>query len=382
MQVSTRLRARPGLPALGAALAAAAAFAVVAMPAQPAGAAAVRPPANTNPAFLEVFVDNVENLETTSSTAEAGVTAAEAEKCKGDWQDLIYAMTERQYAPDLFIVQQVSGQSQLQTLASKMTELLGFTYRAEIIADPSPSNFQGSECTAKHYQTNGIIYREGRFTYNPAVDPHATWQAQRLLNGSCTNNTQDRTKGVKARLKDQITGQYVSVASVHWPSAQLGGPDCADSNGSEVRSELNEAEYNGSALKIWGGDSNITDLTSTTASSASYRSWFATMNGDLSTTYYRDVIFDDCRERTSDVHSAAFKQCLITAKTLVGTNRRIDFLMASRNSSALPFIDNEVTVDPNVADQADINATGSDNGLYDYSNHLAVGARVHYAATG
>lgn len=380
MLVSTRLRARPGLPVLGAALAAAAAFTVVAMPAQPAGAAAVRPPANNNPAFLEVFVDNVENLETTSSTAEASVTdSEEVAKCKGDWQDLIYAMTERQYAPDLFIVQQVSGQSQLQKLANKMTELLGFTYRAEIIADPSPSNFQGSNCTAKHYQTNGIIYREGRFNYNPAVDPHATWQAQRLLNGSCTNNTQDRTKGVKARLLDQITGRYVSVASVHWPSGQQGGTECADSNGSEVRSELNEAAYNGSALKIWGGDTNITDLTPITAS---YRSWFATMNGDLSTTYYRDVIFDDCRERTSDVNSAAFKECLIMAKTFVGTKRRIDFLMASRNSSALPFIDDEVTVDPDVADQADINATGSDNRFYDYSDHLAVGARVHYASTG
>jgi hypothetical protein len=58
---------------------------------QPAPAQAA---VNRNPAFLQVYDDNVENLETVRERP-----------CHGDWKDLVYAMKVQPLSPDLFIVQ-------------------------------------------------------------------------------------------------------------------------------------------------------------------------------------------------------------------------------------------------------------------------------------
>jgi hypothetical protein len=64
-------------------------LATLVVTAEPAAAASV---VNHDPAFLQVYTNNVENLETPGSPGPA--------KCKGDWLDLIYYMKAREYSPD------------------------------------------------------------------------------------------------------------------------------------------------------------------------------------------------------------------------------------------------------------------------------------------
>jgi hypothetical protein len=324
---------------------------------------------NNNPAFLEVVTNNVENLPQTDDTT-----------CPGDWQDLYWYINERhQYSPDLFIVQQVSNQAQLQQIADKMTAELAGNYRAEIIADASPA-YQETGCAEKHYQTNGIIYREGRFRFNPATDRTKRWQAQHMTGSGCVNNGQSRTQAVAARLWDQWANKWVTVASVHWPTQQLNGPACAGSNEAEVRNELNDPLYDAS-LKIWGGDTNISDLTST-VKTAPFQSWYTSMNGDLGGSYYRDVIYDFCLKWHPGTSATAVqnrKQCLIDCHT-VADNRRIDYLMASRQSANRPKIDFWAVIPAALANQSAERATGRPDDPLPYSDHLAVGGRINYAA--
>ena len=73
---------------------------------------------NQDPTFLQVYGNNVENLETPS------------EYCKGDWKDLVHFMKLQKYAPDLFLVQQVSGRAQLNELTEFMSRNLPAATRA------------------------------------------------------------------------------------------------------------------------------------------------------------------------------------------------------------------------------------------------------------
>src|SRR4051812_24568924 len=82
---------------------------------------------NKHPGFIQVYDGNVENLETP------------AEFCKGDWQDLVYFMKVRRYAPDLFIVQQISGRRQLDELIGFMNRNLPGSFKGVIARrDPRP----------------------------------------------------------------------------------------------------------------------------------------------------------------------------------------------------------------------------------------------------
>jgi hypothetical protein len=84
------------------------------------------------------------------------------EKCEGDWQDLIYYMKVQQYSPDLFLVQQVGGQAQLNELVKRLNDGLVGVY-VGIVAVANPKR-QGSKCgEEKAYQSTAIIYRTGRF---------------------------------------------------------------------------------------------------------------------------------------------------------------------------------------------------------------------------
>ena len=109
---------------------------------------------NQDPTFLQVYDNNVENLETPT------------EYCKGDWQDLVYFMKLQKYAPDLFLVQQVSGRAQLNELTEFMTRNLPGRYKG-VIARRKPQPFD-SPCNApKARQTNAIVFRVGRFDVQP-----------------------------------------------------------------------------------------------------------------------------------------------------------------------------------------------------------------------
>ncbi len=306
--------------------------------------------ANNDPAFVQVFSNNVENLPTVDLA------------CPGDWQDLVYYLKASPTKPDIFTVQQISNQSQLNSYVSHLTAELGEAY-AGVIADPSPAKMNSPCGAPKDYQTNAVVYRKARFT-DRALGSR-TWQAQSAESGSCANNDQARTQAVKVRLHDKIANKDLTVASVHWPTAASGGGvDCSESNAGETATEMTEDGYGGSLL-IFAGDHNVTDVNS----GGAFHPWYTLLNGDAGGSLgYRDAAYTAC---------GGNKACLADNWT-AGGDRRIDFLFARKPTGQPPAVTGFHTITFNEGDAADQAATGSDRTDRDYSDHRAVMARIHY----
>jgi hypothetical protein len=306
--------------------------------------------ANNDPAFVQVFNNNLENLPTVDLA------------CPGDWQDLVYYVKRAPTKPDLFTVQQISNQSQLNSYVSRLSTELGEAY-AGVIADGSPASMNSPCGAPKDYQTNAVIYREARFT-DRALGAR-TWQAQSNESGSCVNNDQARTQAVKVRLHDKIAGKDLTVASVHWPTAASGGGvDCSESNARETAAELTEDGYGGSLL-IFGGDHNVPDVNS----SGAFYPWYSLLNGDAGGSLgFRDPAYSAC---------GGSKSCLAGNWT-IGGDRRIDFVFARKSGTSRPTVTGFHTITFNEGDAADQAATGSDRTDRDYSDHRATMARIHY----
>lgn len=304
--------------------------------------------ANDDPAFVHVVNDNVENLPTVDL------------QCPGDWQDLVLYLKRLPLKPDLFVVQQISNQTQLNSYVSRLSGDLGEAY-AGVIAEASPAAMNSPCGPPKDHQTNAVIYRKARFTDRALGD--RTWQAQSDESGACANNDQARTKAVKVRLHDRIANKDLTVASVHWPTGASGGTACADSNARETATEMTEDGYGGSLL-IFAGDHNISDL-----SGGSFRSWHRLLNGDAGGSLgYRDAGYAGC---------GGDKACL-GANWTIGGDRRIDFVFARKPSGGLPAVTGFHTITFDEGDAADLAETGSDRSDRNYSDHRAVMARIHY----
>jgi hypothetical protein len=293
---------------------------------------------NGNPAYVVVWSNNIENL------ADCGTTR---------WSRLLNYMKTRANSPDIFTVQQVSNQAQLNSLLSTLSAELPGVYVGRIaIANPqsiagydNPDYLDPTKCEyRKQYQTNAVIWREGRFDL---VGSPKTWRSDGeayYSSGPCENRLyglyggyQDRVENVAVRLRDKVSGNYVNAASVHWPTGQQGGPECADENRREAEVALSAADGLGSAdLRIIAGDMNT---------EAATKSWWqnAKNNG------YRDPMAEACGAR----------DCSSGWDT--SGSRRIDFLLA-RHASKFSTVD---TV-----------STSEAGGVY--SDHLALRSYVYY----
>lgn len=311
---------------------------------------------NNDPGFLQVYDANVENLPTVDL------------QCPGDWQDLVYYMQLQQYRPDIYVVQQISNQTQLNELTQRLSTDFGEKYSG-VIAEADPAMGPQQCGPPKYYQTNAIIYRTARLELTLSAD--RTWQAQAQdSSGNCPNNTQARTKAVKAMFHDKIANKDLTVASLHWPTAASDGPPCANQNAAEVSTEMTEDGYGGS-LQIAAGDLNYTDTA--TSGGTDYRTWYKSMNGDLGGAYrFRDAVYAGCAASGDPLGT-----CLAGNWTISGT-RRIDFLFARRADGTMPAISAQHTPTFDEGDAADVTLTGDDRADRNYSDHRAVTARVHY----
>jgi hypothetical protein len=315
------------LAALGAALA-------LAAPAQ-AGV-------NRNPAFIQVYDNNVENLETT------------AEPCRGDWKDLVYAMRVQKPSPDVFTVQQVSGRGQLDRLVGFMNRTLAGRY-AGVIAQANPKPFRSPCGAPKARQTNAVIYRIGRFT--PVAGSKQTWRSYKIKGGKCVVDPLDRTVGVAIGLDDRISGKRVTAASFHWSTGKSGGPPCAPKNVRTASRHLGADPA--AALQLMGGDANVAP--------SGGRNWYALANGDQGGKLgLRDVTFAAC---------GGDPGC-ISANWTSGSHSRIDFLF-TRSPAGLPLLTRQHTVTFAEGNAAARRVSGGDSPA-GYSDHRAVRARIHY----
>lgn len=302
---------------------------------------------NTNPNFLQVYVNNVENLQLPGA------------ECPGDWKDLIHYMRSYSTAPDLFIVQQVSDRDELDVLIGQMEARLPGNYGG-VIADPSPAKGTFPCDGEKARQTNAIIWRKGRLELLDS----ARWQSLDEIkdSGKCDENTQPRTLNIRAKFRDKLNDKLITVASVHWPTPKSGGGVvCATENANRLAQAMDSWD---TSLRIWGGDTNVTDLNE----SNGWRAWYERMNGDRGGKHgYRDAIYDLCSAGNDPI-----KPCLHDNAT-IGKDKRIDYLFA-RKQNGMPKVTAAHTVTFNEADAASDDPHPNLN----YSDHRAVRARIYY----
>lgn len=307
---------------------------------------------NDDPAFIQVYVNNIENLKL------AG------EECAGDWTDLIWYMKTIKPSPDLFLVQQISDQQQLDHLVQRMTDDLPGIFEG-VIADEKPWT-QGSPCgPEKARQTNAIIFRKGRFD---VVGAKYVWQSWAHKNGKCVRNSQARTRNVMIKLHDKIADKDVTVASLHWSTFQGDGPDpaCAEANIAEADQKLHKKGFKAD-LVVFGGDFNESDRTA----GGNFRGWYKAANGDDGGELnYRDPIFRMCQ-------GGGLKACLDDNWT-IGSGRRIDAMFAQDGHGCRARTDRAHTITYNEAEAAAEELTGDVDPKLHYSEHRAIRAEIYY----
>ncbi|MBA3547123.1 MAG: hypothetical protein H0T76_11615 [Nannocystis sp.] len=306
---------------------------------------------NDDPAFIQVYVNNIENLKLSG------------EQCAGDWTDLIYYMKTIEPSPDLFLVQQISDTAQLDILIERMnTELPGIF--EGIIADADPWT-QLSPCgKEKEKQTNAIIFRQGRFS---KVGEKHVWQSWANKNGECVRNNQARTRNVMIKLHDKIADKDVAVASLHWSTSQGEGPDpaCAKPNVLEADQKVHKNGFGGD-LVIFGGDFNESDRNE----NGGFRPWYALANGDDGGELnYRDPIYRTCQSAKD------LQTCLDDNRT---GSKRIDMLFAQDGDGCRARTRRAHTITYNEAEAAAKAITGIGDPDLNYSEHRAVRAEFYY----
>ncbi len=257
---------------LGAAGVAAVAASVALWSPTPARAAGA---VNSSPDHLVVYNNNIENMLPTT--------------CNVDFGKLLTYIRAQPQSPDIVTVQQISNTAQLTALTRRLSDELPGTYAGVIaIGEPGVINvsYTGTCSRPKRQQTNAVIYRTDRFTYEAAT----RWRSDAPDNwdegtGGCKNlddpprgQSQDRVHNIAIRLNDRVARQDVTVASVHWPTSRWHGPDCADENIEEANEAVDRL---GGTLKIVAGDMNTTKGT---------RGWW----NDAIDYGFRDPIAETC----------------------------------------------------------------------------------------
>jgi len=327
---------------------------------------------NDDASKILIYTNNVENLPTGKVADGDGAT------CSGDWQDLIYYMKQMGGAPDIFLVQQISNEDQLDNkLIAKMRELLGVEYGAENTKQ-SPAFWAPSDCSAKHYQTNAIVYRKARFSY--VAGSKQTFRSVADQNGQCVKADAARYVNVAIKLQDKMqpwNGGFkeIAVASVHWPVVD----GCGVTNA--VKTDIMVNSFTGAQMYVWGGDVNLPELDTPEKNTSGYKSWYVRTNGalgDAATLGYLDPVYANCYAKMAN--PTGFKQCLIDNATM-RFGSRYDFLFAKYKAAykGSPVSTSEPhTVSFDIADEAAAQVTGSDNRDLGYSMHRAVSAFFYW----
>lgn len=378
MKISRTTRRKTRLPALLAAgvLAVPVAAGAQAVAEEPGAASAeAEVPAeaqpNGDPGYLQVYDANVENLPTTDEQPPA--------ECAGDWHDLMYYMRTQELKPDVYLVQQLNNKEQLDLLLDRMESHFGEKY-AGVLAENDPEPTTGGDCNPfKKRQTNAVIWRTDRLELVKSASPKNRWQAQKWDGGSCVPNHQPRTKGVKALLLDRASGKTVTAASFHWPTMTT-GEKCARNNVGELSNELTEDgydshdDYGETDLYVAGGDANAHDIGEGGAPDGEPSTWYEAANGDAGGELgFRDAVYAHC-DTADDPRACKDDRWTLEAKT----KRRVDYLLGRKPGGEMPEMSGVVVPTFEDGDKADEEVSDDGDSPLVYSDHRAVGARVHY----
>ena len=258
-----------------------------------AGTGVAQASVNTSASTLVVYDNNIENMVPASCYGE-------------DYNLMVNWIKAQPKSPDIFTIQQISNSTQLAAFTKLLSDELPGTYAGQIaIASPGSMGYTSTCGKLKNQQTNAVIYRSDRLTYEastrwrsdaPADYENGTGGCQNL---EPTTTSQDRVENIGIRLHDNVANQDVAVASIHWPTDTWYGPDCAGENMNEANQAVDRL---GGDLKIVAGDSNAT---------TGQDDWWE----EAMSYGFRDPISEKCGAR---ICSSAYNTT---------TNHRIDFLL-------------------------------------------------------
>jgi len=335
--------------------------------------------ATVNPQTDRIFVLN-NNIENRAVKALAGDSNA----CDFDFALLLRKSKSLTYFPDIFTVQQVTNQADLNNLIAVLKESWGVDYAGAIATpnpDPSTDLYPGENkgCKSqKHFQSNAVLWRSDRFTKLGQT----TWLSDAALtkkgcaNLADTYPEQARTKNIAVALTDRKAKRSVVAASIHWPLQPREGRryygkfdahKCAQENMREADEAVEglARKHAGGAkvTKIVAGDTNArTDKGDPDEKTASKRTWWgwATAQG------YKDPIARVCGQtKAEDLDSCrAGKKHITTfnSATKKKGKNRIDFILIK---------DGDTT-------EAGALTIDQPEGTQPYSGHMAIRATVKY----
>lgn len=282
-------------------------------------------------------------------------------ECQGDWTELMDQIAGTLVAPDVVLIQQMSGKngygsSPVETVEAALAARFPGQSWNTIVAEAQPAVWPNANCPAKTLQTNGIMYRTARLDY--VQNTKKTLMARINDNGSCPEAKLSRNLAVFAKFGDRANGtnssggyvKEVALGSVHWPVEDGCGVTNANLTDDVMMS------YTGAQMHIWGGDVNLPDR-----DADGWMPWYLRANGDFGadTLGYRDPIFQACGGQEA---------CLDANATL--KVKRYDYLFAKYKASyklGVPMTGGQWTVpwDPDA------------DGL-NYSMHKAVKSFIYW----
>jgi hypothetical protein len=274
-----------------------------------------------------------------------------ADDCHGDWTELIDQIASTNVAPDVVLLQQMSGKgsgtSPVETVESALTARFPQATYNTIVAEAQPGTYPSANCPDKLHQTNGILYRTQRLDYTAGTKK--TLMAMIKTAAGCKPAGLSRNLAVFAKFLDKVSGHEVALGSVHWPVTDGCGP---------MNGELTDGvmtSYTGAQLFVWGGDINLPDR-----DAGGWYPWYATVNGEVGGALgYRDAIYQACGGQLG---------CLEQNVTLLKV--RYDFLFTKYNGAYKGGL-------PNTSDAWTPPWDPDGDGLR-YSQHRAVKAYVYW----
>lgn len=247
-----------------------------------------------------------------------------------DYKDFVYYMSHgsRPRLPDIIVLQEVNtpGYPSCATFVSFLEGLTGANYACRY------TNAQGGAA---------VVYRVARLSYQ--TETKWTLYKMNPSTGVCARDTSSPFwTGLAVRLKDDLNGKYVNVASVHTPtddapgSSEGVGDDCIWTNLKEFNSKLNGL---GSAhMKILAGDFNHRDAYVTSAGHQYFECMYKGTNVDLggcggTNLQFKDPMYRACA--AANTTESAISSCLTANHWTTAHGAidwRIDFLFVKAYS--------------------------------------------------
>ncbi len=329
----------------------------------------------------DVAAEASEELITNSRPDRLVVYNLNVENMLFDWKDLVHDMARDDLRPDLFTVQQVTDERELERLAAFMTRRLGVSY-VGVVAQANPPDRRFQDQIRPHPTvTTGLIFRDRRFD----VVTKTSWRPWGKGFADQPKTCDERSphsgyETLRVKLFDTRAQKHVVVTSLrHWTWHSCNSKNLFElADGWDTGANAHPGLGSGAALHLVAGDFNEPAFDG----DGNAKCWYRQMNGSLRQPTCAN-------ERELGFTEPAFEAC---GGDKACTNRLtgIDFVFVRRSDGVKARADHFDVVSFDEAHRSSVAATGGDGPSNlerrdgyddqgpDYSQHHAMRAFVYY----